>query len=74
MNAIAEKYYDVIIKTAADMVKIPSVSGSEKAMAEYTVKKCRILVMMKLELIGVATLLALLRGAAEANQPCITVI
>jgi len=36
---IVEKYFDDITKTASEMIQIPSKSGFEKEMAEYTIKK-----------------------------------
>lgn len=36
---IAEKYFDDIVKTASEMIQIPSKSGFEKEMAEYTTGK-----------------------------------
>lgn len=36
---IVEKYFDDIVKTASEMIQIPSKSGFEKEMADYTIKK-----------------------------------
>ena len=36
---ISGKYFDSIVQTASEMIRIPSKSGEESAMAEYTVAK-----------------------------------
>lgn len=39
LNEFADKYFDEIVQTASEMIQIPSLSGKEKEMAEYTIKK-----------------------------------
>ncbi len=36
-----DKYFDAIVQTASEMIQIPSKSGEEKAMADYTIKKMK---------------------------------
>ena len=68
MNVLAEKYYDEIIKTAADMVKIPSVSGSEKAMAEYTVKKMQNLGYDEVRVDRCGNVIGLIKGSGGGKS------
>ncbi|MDR1875928.1 MAG: M20/M25/M40 family metallo-hydrolase [Synergistaceae bacterium] len=37
----AEKYFDAVVETVREMLRIPSPSGEEGAMAEYVMKKMR---------------------------------
>ena len=36
-----DKYFDAIVQTASEMIQIPSKSGEEKAMADYTIQKMK---------------------------------
>ncbi len=68
MNYLAEKYYDEILKTAADMIKIPSVSGSEKAMAEYTVKKMQELGYDEVSVDRYGNVIGLIKGSGGGKS------
>ena len=41
VSKIADKYFDAIVQTASEMIQIPSLSGEEEGMAEYTKAKMK---------------------------------
>lgn len=68
MNYLAEKYYNEILETAADIIKIPSVSGSEKAMAEYTVNKMQALGYDRVSVDRYGNVIGLIKGTGGGKS------
>ncbi|MDR1835823.1 MAG: M20/M25/M40 family metallo-hydrolase [Fusobacteriaceae bacterium] len=67
-RALADKYYDEILKTASDMLKIPSVSGNEKDMAEYTFRKMRELGYDDVRFDRVGNVIGLMKGSGGGKS------
>ena len=67
-NRAAEKYFDPIVKSASEMIRIPSMSGDEKAMAEYTVAKMKELGYDEVKVDRAGSVVGLMRGTGGGKS------
>ena len=67
-NDIADKYFDEIVQTASQMLQIPSVSGDEKAFAEYTIKKMEELNYDEIHVDKVGNVIGIIRGSGGGKS------
>lgn len=65
---IAEKYFDAVVKTAREMIRIPSISGDEKAMAEYVVAKMEELGYDEVKVDRAGSVVGLMKGTGGGKS------
>lgn len=67
-NQLANQYYDEIVKTASEMLQIPSVSGNEKDFGEYTIKKMKELKYDEVVVDKVGNVIGIMRGTGGGKS------
>jgi len=65
---IADKYFDQIARTASELIQIPSPSGGEQAVAEYTANKMRELGYDEVRVDRSGNLIGLMRGTGSGKS------
>ena len=65
---LANKYYDEILNTASDMIKIKSISGHEKEIAEYVKKKMEYLQYDEIKLDRVGNVIGIMKGTGNGKS------
>ncbi|MDR1832069.1 MAG: M20/M25/M40 family metallo-hydrolase [Fusobacteriaceae bacterium] len=67
-NALADRYYDEILQTAQDMLRIESVSGNEREMAEYTFRKLEALGYDEVRYDKVGNVIGVMKGSGGGKS------
>ena len=68
LMAMADKYFDAIVETASEMLRIPSKSGDERALAEYTLAKMRQLGYDEVSSDKYGNVIGLMRGSGGGKS------
>jgi putative selenium metabolism hydrolase len=68
LMAITDKYFDSIVETASEMLRIPSKSGDERALAEYTLAKMRQLGYDEVNSDKYGNVIGLMRGSGGGKS------
>ena len=63
-----DKYFDAIVQTASEMIQIPSKSGEEKAMADYTIKKMKDLGYDEVTVDDYGNVIGLMKGQGDGKS------
>ena len=67
-SRIADKYFDAVVQTASEMLRIPSMSGEEKEMAEYTVAKMKELGYDEVKVDRAGSVIGVMRGTGGGKS------
>lgn len=67
-HALSEQYFEEIVKTASEMIQIPSLSGEEKAMADYTVRKMKELGYDEVTVDEAGSVIGLMKGTGGGKS------
>lgn len=65
---LADKYYNEILNTASDMLKIKSISGHEKEMADYVKKKMEYLNYDEVKIDKVGNIIGIMKGTGNGKS------
>lgn len=65
---VANKYFDAVVETAGEMIRLRSVSGDEKAMAEYTATRMREFGYDEVRLDRAGSVIGLMRGTGGGKS------
>lgn len=65
---LADTYFDAVVKTASEMLQIPSMSGKEKEMAEYTAAKMKALGYDEVRVDRAGSVIGLMRGTGGGKS------
>ena len=63
-----DKYFDAIVQTASEMIQIPSKSGEEKAMADYTIQKMKDLGYDEVTVDDYGNVIGLMKGQGDGKS------
>ena len=67
-NKIAETYFDEIVETASQMIRRESISGNEKAMAEYTTEKMKELGYDEVRVDRAGSVIGVMKGTGNGKS------
>lgn len=67
-NKIAETYFDEIVETASQMIRRESISGNEKAMAEYTIEKMKELGYDEVRVDRAGSVIGVMKGTGNGKS------
>lgn len=68
LTEFSNKYFDEIVKTASEMIQIPSMSGQEKEMADYTVRKMKELGYDNIQVDEYGNVIGLMKGTGGGKS------
>ncbi|MDR0466019.1 MAG: M20/M25/M40 family metallo-hydrolase [Deltaproteobacteria bacterium] len=65
---LADKYFDAVVGTASEMIRIPSMSGEEREMAEYAVAKMKELGYDEVKADRAGNIVGIMRGTGAGRS------